>query len=56
MKATAKTHMCPYCGKVSRLEELTVITRAKSGREAREIVQRLNAPKTLRARLESERE
>ncbi len=52
MRATAKTHVCPYCGRLYRLEELTVVARARSGKEAREIIQQLNAPKMLRSRRE----
>ena len=55
MKSTARTHMCPYCGRVSRLEEYTIIARVKSGKEARILIQQLNTPETLRARLSSER-
>jgi len=50
MKATSRSHMCPYCGRVSRIEELSIIARVKSGREAREIIQQLNTPKMLRTR------
>jgi len=51
MKAGARSHMCPYCGTVFRLEEATVIARAKSGKEAREIIKQINLPKGLRERL-----
>ncbi len=43
--------MCPYCGTVFKLEEATIIARAKSGKEAREIIKQVNLPKGLRERL-----
>ena len=48
MKATSKTHMCPFCGRVSRLEEFTIVARVKSGKEAREVIRQLNTPRALR--------
>ncbi|ADY00856.1 hypothetical protein VMUT_0645 [Vulcanisaeta moutnovskia 768-28] len=45
---TTKTHQCPYCGYVMRIEEVTIIARAKNGKEAREIILKLKTPKELR--------
>ncbi len=48
VRNTAKTHQCPYCGYVMRIEEAAVIAKARNGREAREIVLKLKTPKELR--------
>ncbi len=48
MKFGARSHQCPYCGYLMRLEEVTIIAKAKSGREAREIIKRLTTPKGLK--------
>ncbi|NPA69965.1 MAG: DUF1922 domain-containing protein [Crenarchaeota archaeon] len=48
MKYGAKTHQCPYCGYLMRLEEVQIIHRARSGKEAREIIKRLTTPRGLK--------
>jgi len=48
VKDNVKTHQCPYCGYVMRIEETIIIARAKNGREAREIILKLKTPRELR--------
>ncbi len=45
---TVKTHQCPYCGYVMRIEEASIIARVNSGKEAREIILKLKTPRELR--------
>ncbi len=47
MKSGSKSHSCPYCGYVMRIEEVSIFKRVKSGKEAREIIQKLNTPKRV---------
>ncbi|NPA22805.1 MAG: DUF1922 domain-containing protein [Crenarchaeota archaeon] len=48
MKCGMRSHQCPYCGYVMKIEEAQIICRAGSGREAREIIRRLTTPKGLK--------
>ncbi|NPB00220.1 MAG: DUF1922 domain-containing protein [Crenarchaeota archaeon] len=48
MKYGAKTHQCPYCGNLLRIEEAQIIYRARSGKEAREVIRRLTTPRGLK--------
>lgn len=47
MKFGVKTHQCPYCGYLMRINEVSIIKRVRSGKEAREIIKQLNTPKNL---------
>ena len=46
----ARTHRCPYCGHLIETSRATIVARASSGREAREIITRLKTPPELRRR------
>ncbi|ABW01939.1 DUF1922 domain-containing protein [Caldivirga maquilingensis] len=35
------SHMCPYCGSRFRISEGTIITKARNGREASELIRRI---------------
>ncbi len=48
MKYGAKTHQCPYCGYLIRVEDAEIVCRARSGKEARDIIKRLTTPKGLK--------
>ncbi|PLC68915.1 DUF1922 domain-containing protein [Vulcanisaeta sp. EB80] len=48
VRDNVKTHQCPYCGYVMRIEEAIIIARAKNGREAREIILKLKTSRELR--------
>ncbi|WP_054857958.1 DUF1922 domain-containing protein [Vulcanisaeta sp. JCM 16159] len=50
IRDTVKTHECPYCGYLMRIEEVPIIARARNGREAREIILKLKTPRELRRR------
>jgi len=50
MKFGVRTHQCPYCGYVMKIEEVAILAKARSGREAREIIKRLTTPKGLKNR------
>ncbi len=47
----SKTHTCPYCGYRMRIEEAGIIAKARSGREAREVILRLKTPNELKRRI-----
>ncbi|OYT25340.1 MAG: DUF1922 domain-containing protein [Thermoprotei archaeon ex4572_64] len=47
MKSGSKSHSCPYCGYVVRIEEVSIFKKVRSGREAREIIKKLNTPKRV---------
>ena len=47
---TVKTHQCPYCGYVMRIEEVSIVARARNGKEAREILLKLKTPRELRSK------
>ncbi|WP_084019766.1 DUF1922 domain-containing protein [Vulcanisaeta thermophila] len=48
MREGVKSHQCPYCGYVMRVEEVTIMGRARNGREARELLIKLKTPRELR--------
>ncbi len=42
MRDGSRTHQCPYCGYIMRVDEVTIVERSLDGKRARELVKRLN--------------